>query len=35
VVDVVMAIAIVATRARRLLVLAAVYFALGVLSGGA
>ena len=35
VVDVVIAVAIVATRARWLLVLAAVYFALGVLSGGA
>jgi hypothetical protein len=34
VVDVVIAIAIVATRARWLLVVAAVYFALGVLSGG-
>jgi hypothetical protein len=33
-VDVVIAIAIVATRARWLLIVAAVYFALGVLSGG-
>jgi hypothetical protein len=33
-VDVVVAIAIVATRARWLLIVAAVYFALGVLSGG-